>query len=224
MKTKARVILLGQGEGIMKTKARIILLGLVIAIALCYANFANAESNSAIGAAAQSGGTGAAVNLDFQITIPAFIYFRVGSTAAVIDQIQFAPTADEVATAATTAGTGGDLGSGTVTVSIVSNAGLGAGVDITETNNSGGNGLYDGTANYISYSQINTISNNGNLPAPVLSDAGSNSVNIAATAGTITNRQAQWTYTYDNPVTPPAAGTYGGLANGGRVTYTAATP
>ncbi len=72
MKTKARVILLGQGEGIMKTKARIILLGLVMAIALCYVNFANAESNSAIGA-----GATASARLDFQIVIPPFVYFRV---------------------------------------------------------------------------------------------------------------------------------------------------
>lgn len=208
----------------MKTTSKIFILGLVMVMALCYTNSANAESNFATGAAAQSGGAGAAVNLDFQIVIPAFIYFRVGSDLAAIDQIQFAPTADEVATAATTAGTGGDLGNGTVTVSIVSNAGLGAGVVVIETNNSGGNGLYDGVANYISYAQIITATNNGNLPAPILSNGASNSVNIAATAGAITNRQAQWTYTYNSPVTPPAAGTYGGLANGGRVTYTAATP
>jgi len=208
----------------MKTKARITLFGLVMVIALCYANFANAESNVATGAAAQSGGAGAAVNLDFQIVIPAFLYFRVGTIGSV-DTILFTPTADEVATAATTTGTGGDLGSGTVTVSVISNAGLGAGVDITETNNSGGLGLGDGgIVNYISYAQINTATNNGNLPAPQLSNGGSNSVNVPATAGAITNRQAQWTYTYNNPVTPPAAGTYGGAANGGQVTYTAATP
>ena len=208
----------------MKTKARVILLGLVMAIAFCYATSVRAESNFATGAAAQSGGAGAAVNLDFQIVIPTFIYFRVGSSGAAIDQIQFTPTADEVANAtAGIAGTGGDLGTGIVTVSLVSNAG---GVDITESNNSAGAGLGDGAGNYISYAQINTATNDGNLPAPVLSDAGSNSVSIPVTAGNITNRQAQWTYTYDNPATPPEAGTYGtgGAATGGRVTYTAAIP
>ncbi len=204
----------------MKTTSKIFILGLVMVMALCYTNSANAESNFATGAAAQSGGAGAAVNLDFQIVIPAFIYFRVGSDLAAIDQIQFAPTADEVATAATTAGTGGDLGNGTVTVSLVSNAG---GVRITETN-SGVTGLADGTGNFISYAQINTGTSDGNLPAPVLSNAASNIVNIAPTAGNVTDRQAVWTYTYDNPATPPEAGTYGGLANGGRVTYTAAIP
>ena len=61
MKTKVGIILLGQGEGIMKTKARIILLGLVMVIALCYVNFANAESNFATVAGPQS----TAVNLVF---------------------------------------------------------------------------------------------------------------------------------------------------------------
>jgi len=201
----------------MKTKARITLFGLVMVIGLCYANFASAESNFATGAAAVSGGTGAPVNLDFQIIIPQFIYFQVGAGGAGIEQIQFTPTADEVANAtAAIAGTGGDLGGGIVTVSLVSNAG---GVDITETNN-GVTGLDDGSGNFISYTQINTGTNNGNLPAPVLSDAGSNFVSITPTTGSITViRNVQWTYTYDNPATPPVPGTYDG-----RVTYTAAIP
>jgi len=222
MRTKAGIILLGQGEGIMKTKARVILLGLVMAIAFCYATSVRAETSFATGVAAQSGGTGAAVNLDFQIIIPEFIYFRVGSDLAVIDQILFSPTPAQVANAILgIAGTGGDLLGGTVTVSLVSNSG---GVDITETNNSGGSGLGDGTGNFISYGQINTATTDGNLPAPALSNSNLNSVSITPTSGAITNRQAQWTYTYDNPATPPAAGTYGGSANGGQVTYTAAVP
>ena len=228
MKTKAGIILLRQGEGIMKTKARIILLGLVMAVVFCYVTSVRAESNFVTGAAAGSGGTGAPVNLDFQIVIPAFIYFQVGTAGAGIDQILFSPTPAEVAGATLgIAGAGGDLGGGTVTVSLISNAGvIGSGVNITETNNSGGNGLAnaDGTATYINYAQINTGTNNGNLPGPLLSNGGSNSVNIANTAGVITNEQAQWTYTYDNPATAPAAGTYGGNAFGGRVTYTAAVP
>jgi len=206
----------------MKTISKIIILGLVMVVALCYANPASAESDFATGAAAQSSGTGASVNLDFQIVIPQFILFRVGSSGAAIDQIGFAPTADQVANATPgIAGTGGDVGSGTVTVRLVSNAG---GVDITETNNSGGSGLTDGSGHSISYGQINTATNDGNLSAPSLSDASSNSVSILPTSGNITVRQAQWTYTYDNPATIPEAGTYGGLANGGRVTYTAAIP
>ena len=229
MKTKAGIILLGQGEGIMKTKARIILLGLVMAVVFCYVTSVRADSDFATGAAAGSGGTGAAVNLDFQIVIPAFIYFQVGSSGAVIDLIQFTPAAAEVAAgtpgiAATLAS--GDVGNGTVTVSLISNGSLlGNGVNITQTNDGAG-GLGDGAGNFISYAQIITSTNNGALPAPPLSNAGPDTVNIANTSGNITNRQAQWTYTYNNPATPPEAGTYGtgGVAIGGHVTYTAAIP
>ncbi len=207
----------------MKTKARITLFGLVMVIGLCYANLASAESNFATGGAAQSGGGGAAVNLDFQIVIPQFIFFRVGSAGATVDLIEFTPTADEVANAtagiAATAASG-DLGSGTVTVSIVSNTTTVANpVVITETNDTMSSGLSDGSGNWISYNQINTGTNNGLLPAPDLSNSNSNSVSIAPNFGDITNIQAQWTYTYDNPGTPPVAGTYAG-----QVTYTAAIP
>jgi hypothetical protein len=120
------------------------------------------------------------------------------------------------------AGTGGDVGSGRVTVSLISNSGA---VTITETNNGGGNGLANGGTDYISYAQINTTdSGTGGIAPPPLSNGGGNSVAIATTSGNVTVRDSQWTYTYDNPATPPPAGTYGGQANGGRVTYTAAIP
>lgn len=221
MKTKAGIILLGQGEGIMKTKARIILLGLVMAIALCYVTSVRAESNFATGAAAQSAGAGASVNLDFQIIIPQFIFFRVGSAAA-IDQITFNPTATDVATpGAITAGTGGDLLGGRVTLRLVSNAGN---IRITENNNSVGAGLGNGSGSFISYAQISTATNDPTLPAPTLSDAGGNT-SFPTAVGNITNIQTDWLYTYNNPAIPPEAGTYGaGGGTGGRVTYTAAIP
>jgi hypothetical protein len=204
----------------MKTKARITLLGLVMVIALCYANLASAESNFATGAAAQSTGAGASVNLDFQIVIPQFIYFQVGTSGATIDPIQFAPTATDVATpGAITAGTGGDLTGGRVTLRLVSNAGN---IRITENNNSGSAGLGNGSS-FISYAQISTATTDPNLPAPTLSDAGGNT-SFPVAVGNITNIQTDWLYTYTNPAAPPEAGTYGGVANGGRVTYTAAIP
>ena len=198
----------------MKTKARITLLGLVMVITLCYVNFASADSDFAIGSPAT-----ASVDLDFQIVIPNFIYFRVGTAVpGTVDVINFNPTATDVATpAAVTAGTGGDAGPGAVNVDVISNGGN---ITITEANNSGGNGLYDGTANYISYAQINTGS--PVIPAPALSDAGGTTSTILS-AG-VTNLSDVWTYTYTNPATPPVAGTYGTAANGGRVTYTAAIP
>lgn len=206
----------------MKTKARLTLFGLVMIIALCYTNFAKAESNSATGGAAGSGGAGASVNLDFQINIPQFIFFRVGSSAAVVDQITFSPTAADVATpGAITAGTGGDLTGGRVTLSLVSNAGS---IRITENNNSAGAGLGNGSGSFISYAQISTATNDPDLPAPTLSDAGGNT-SFPVAVGSITNIQTDWLYTYTNPATPPAAGTYGASGGtGGRVTYTAAIP
>ena len=47
-------------------------------------------------------------------------------------------------------------------------------------------------------------------------------MNVAVTGGNVTNRTAQWTYTFNNSALY-ASGTYGGVGvNNGRVTYTAA--
>jgi len=212
MKTKANT---------MKTKARITLFGLVMVIALCYANFANAESNVATGVAAQSGGSGASAMLNFRIVIPEFIYFRVGSSGGTIDTVNFEPTADDVYNG--TAGIAATAGSGAVNVRLVSNAG---GVRITPSNNSSGAGLGDGGGvNYISYAQINSASDDPALPAPALLNSGGTSVDITPNVNAnVTNITATWTYTYNNPADPPAAGIYGTAANGGQVTYTAAVP
>lgn len=200
----------------MKTTSKIFILGLVMVIGLCYANSASAESDVATGAAAQSAGAGASARLNFQIEIPRFIYLRVGQAGLGIDTVRFDPTAEQVAEG--TAGITGTAGSGSVYVSLISNAG---GVTITPTN-SNGNGLSDGgaTPNYISYGQIETASNVGALQAPELTNAGGTSVSITPNiSANVTNISATWTYTYDNPTDPPAAGTYTG-----QVTYTAAIP
>jgi len=194
----------------MKTKARITLFGLVMVIGLCYANFASAESNFATGAGPQS----AAVNLDFQIVIPKFIYFRVGPAGALnIDTINFNPTATDVTTpGAITAGTGGDAGGGgAVNVDLISNGGN---ITITTANDGGGNGLVDGT-NYISYDQIFTT-DGGNIAAPDLTNAGAAAPVVINSTG-VTVESDVWTYTYENPAAPPVPGSYTG-----RVTYTAA--
>ena len=194
----------------MKTKARITLFGLVMVIALCYANIASADTDSATGA-----GATASVDLDFQIVIPSFIYFRVGTAVpGTVDVINFNPTGTDVATpGAITAGTGGDAGGGAVNVDVISNGGN---ITITELNDGGGTGLSDGGSNNISYAQIITA-DGGNISAPTLSDAAANTVTILS-AG-ITVESDVWTYTYSNPATPPVAATYTG-----RVTYTAAIP
>ncbi len=200
MKTKAST---------MKTKARITLFGLVMVIALCYVNLARAESNFATGA-----GASASARLDFQIVIPRFVYFRVGTAGAGnIDTINFNPTATDVATpGALTAGTGGDAGGGAVNVDLVSNGGN---ITITPTNDGGGTGL-NSLSGSISYAQI-TSADGGNITAPTLTDAGGAPVNILS-AG-VTALSDTWTYTYTNPAAPPLPDTYSG-----QVTYTAAIP
>jgi hypothetical protein len=180
-----------------------------------------AESNSAAGASPS-----ASARLDFQVVIPGILRFQVGDAGTGnINLIEFqpaGPTLGDDSDVAATAGSG-DLGNGAVTVSVVSNAGQ---VTITETNNSGGAGLDNGAGDTIPYSEILTTSGDaGNLPAPVLSNNASNSSQPSISAGTrVTVRNSTWTYSYDNSDIYPE-GTYGGVnTQGGRVTYTAATP
>lgn len=192
----------------MKTTSKILILGLVMVMALCYANPVAAETDFDTGAGAE-----ADVRLNFQIVIPSFVYFRVGTAGAGnIDTINFSPTATEVATGAITAGTGGDAGGGAVNVVLISNGGN---ITITPSNDGGGSGLSDGSGNNISYAQINT-GDGGTISAPALSDAGGTPVTIVSGVTTLSD---VWTYTYTNPATPPVSGNYSG-----QVTYTASIP
>ena len=178
-----------------------------------------AEATSDSGATPLS----AAARLDFQINIPGILRFRVGSDAGTIDLVQFSPTAANLGDNSDIAGTGGDLTGGEVTVDLFSNAGQ---VTITPTNNSGGAGLDNGLSDTISYDEILTSSSDASvLPVPVLSDAGGTTSQPPPTSGLrVTNLTESWTYTYDNTAVYPE-GTYGGIGTqGGRVTYTAASP
>jgi hypothetical protein len=180
-----------------------------------------AESNSDVG-----GSPSASARLDFQIVIPGILRFQVGTAGTnAVDLIEFQPAGatlgDDSDTTATASS--GNLGNGAVTVSLISNAGQ---VTITETNSSGGAGLDNGAGDYIPYSEILTTSADAtNFPAPTLSDSGSNTSQPVISGGTkVTVRNSSWTYTYDNSTVYPE-GTYGGVdTQGGRVTYTAATP
>jgi len=189
----------------MKTRTKVMVLGLVMAMVFCYAGIVGAGSSSDTGA-----GASAAVNLDFQIVIPSFIYFRVGTVGGTVDTIVFSPSADEVATAAQDiAGTGGDQSGGTVTAILISNGGA-----VTlEANGNGG--LSDGS-NTIDFSTIGTSTSNPSFQPPVLSN-GTNTT--SPSSGPITNLSSTWTYDFDMPASVPAVGTYLG-----QVTYTASIP
>ena len=179
-----------------------------------------ADSDSDSGAAPLS----ASANLDFRVVIPAILRFRVGTDGnGNIDEIQFDPAVVTLGDGTDTSATsGGDISPGVVTVSLLSNAGQ---ITITESNNSSGNGLDNGAGDFIPYTEILTASSNGDFPAPALSDAANNDETVTPSSGNgkVTNRSGTWTYTYDNTDVYPA-GDYGGSANGGRVTYTAASP
>ena len=184
-----------------------------------------AESNTAADPA-----VGATARLDFRITIPGVLRFRVGSAGiGNVDIIDFDPPAASLGNSAvTTQGTGGDgTGPGMVTVDLFSNTGP---VTISEENNGSGNGLSTGPGpnnDTIPYSEIITTSNDpATFAAPQLSDSAKNTSAPTPTSGNgkVTNRTTTWSYAYANTATYPE-GTYGGAdTNGGRVTYTAATP
>lgn len=160
----------------------------------------------------------AAVNLDFRIRIPSFLFFQVGSAAGTIDQIDFVQTAAGVPLNSPVAG------SSTVAVTLRGNSGP---ISITPANNSAGLGLGTGTPadGYISYADIAgaVTAGDATLASPALTNAGGTPVNVPVSAGQVTNKTATWTFTY-TPTSIPAAGDYGTQTNGGRVTYTASMP
>ena len=190
------------------------------ALALAAAG-ANAHADATFGSGTPPS---AAVNLDFSIVVPGLLYFRVGTDiAGHVNQLTFTPTTANVGTSAPMGGTGGDSAASAVNVAIRANVGQ---VTITESNNSGGNGLGTGVAadGFIPYTEIFTTSSDGALPPPSLSNVGGNTSQPALSSGKVTTRTAVWTYGYHNRILP-APGTYGaGGGSGGRVTYTATAP
>jgi hypothetical protein len=190
----------------------------------------HAESNLQNGAASPLTAT---AHVDFQITIPKFLFLRIGTgtgTAAggwvangTIDLISWAPASGTVGNGVALAGTGGDLTGGVETAVVVANGG-----NVTLSSTTLG-ALNDGVGDTISYATIQTTSHKLTsapmLKAPALVDGGSSTVVVVPTGKNKTvQRDAKWTYTYANATTPPG-GTYGGVnTNNGRVTYTASVP
>ena len=198
------------------------------AAAIAAPMLATAESNVQTGAGALT----ATAHVDFQITIPKFLFLRVGTGTgsitpavafannAAVDLITWAPTAAQVGSGVL-AGTGGDLTGGVETAIVVANNG-----NVTLSSTTTGP-LSDGAGDTISYATITTTASANTtgtvLAAPALANAATTSVTLTA-VGKIVQQDAKWAYTYANATTPPA-GTYGGInTNGGRVTYTASVP
>jgi len=198
----------------MKHTCKLTALATALSLAVAVPSQVFAEANTTTGA----GPLSTNARIDFQISIPRMLRFRVGSAAG-IDLIDFQPTLADVGNGtdiSATAGSG-DLGNGDVTVQVASNAG-----QVTINHDSNGVSLSNGNGDTIPYTEILTASSDAaNLAAPVLGTAGNSQPTLT---GGLTNHSATWTYTYDNSVMYPS-GVYGGVnTNGGRVTYTASTP
>jgi hypothetical protein len=208
-------------------RTSIVVKGILAAAAATVPLLCNAESTFTTGAASPLTAT---AHVDFQITIPKFLFLRVGTgtgtatggyaTLGTIDLITWSPTAAQVGSGVL-AGTGGDLAGGTETAVVVANNGA---VTLSSTTTGP---LSDGTGDTISYATITTTASHNTtgttLPAPALADGATTNTTVPA-VGKIVQQDAKWAYTYANATSPPA-GTYGGVGlNGGRVTYTASVP
>lgn len=190
-----------------------------------------AESNYQTGGGAPVTAT---AHVDFQITIPKFLFLRVGkgngtslvgsgwATNPAIDLLTWAPSASFVGTGAIPP-TGGDALAGAAeTAAVVANNGN---VSLSSTTTGK---LNDGAAgDTISWSQITVVSQNLNsttpLAHPLLADGATTNITLTA-VNKVVQQDALWAYTYANTTIPPA-GTYGGVnTQNGRVTYTASVP
>jgi len=210
-------------------KTSIALKTLLGAASLALPLTALAESNFQTGA----GPLAATAHVDFQITIPKILYFRVGTGSSyttgvlspsdgTINLITFAPAAAAIGNGTAVAGVGGDLLTGIETAAVVSNSGN---VTLTSTTTA----LVDAAGDVLPNTQISAAStpltSGTALPVVPLVNAGTSAgVVIPAPASKVIIQDAKWTFTYLNSVTP-AAGTYGGIGvQGGRVLYTATMP
>jgi hypothetical protein len=196
------------------------------------------EAGSAVTTTANGAGNYvAAVQVNFQVTIPQMLYLRVGTGSAyttgafannpAVDALTFAPTAAQVGNGtAVNASSGGDISTGVETAAVVSNGGT---VTLVATN---GGALADGAGDTINYNQITTtaatLSTTTALTPPTLANNTSNTVTLAPATGKVIDEDAKWTFQYANTAgVVPGAGTYGGTsvaANNGTVTYTATVP
>jgi hypothetical protein len=186
------------------------LLTVSLVMATCTPAIVMAEAASDSGA----GALFAAARLNLRVTIPRFLYFRVGQSSGTGDQITFAPLDTEIGDSTSIAGTGGDAAGGSgASVAVRGNGGQ---ITITESNDGGVGGLGTGVGN-ISLSEITVTSSNGALDTPTLSDGGGNTSTPTLSGGNVTSRTADWTYAYDNTTTPES-GDYDA-----EITYTASS-
>lgn len=165
----------------------------------------------------------ATARLNFSITIPKVLFLGVGTGATTtppanntnIDTVSF-----DFTSSASSVGNGTPLASATVPVRVIGNNG-----QITLIASTMGP-LTNGGSNpdFISWSEITATSDQATLPSPSIPPSGNGmAVNVTANAGKVTNRSANWSFSYANSALV-APGTYGGTTINGQVTYTASMP
>lgn len=171
-------------------------------------------------------------NLDFVVNIGQFVFLRVGTGAypnpsATVDTVGFAlaPTIPAGAVVPTNGSNKSVAWNGLVPTSVApatttlpvevrSNAGQ---ISLTATATSS---LSNGSSS-IPLSQILISSDQSTLPAPIVPDTGTGSaVSVTGTtfSNLVTQRAANWTFSYANTFTP-APGAYAGT-----ITFTATSP
>jgi hypothetical protein len=197
----------------------------MVAAAASISTAAQAESRFVTGTASP---LTASANLDFTVTIPKFVYVRIGTgTNAAnntnVDNLVFTVPAANVGDGVAVAGTGGDLTGGQVTARVTGNNGTIAFSSTTL------GALNNGAGDTISWGQM-AVAVTANTSAtalahPTLVDGATTTINLTPTSGTkVTNLDARWTYSYRNQ-NIVAAGTYGGVnTQNGRVTYAVSMP
>jgi hypothetical protein len=202
---------LGQTHAQTRARAaRVLRLGWVGLFVLFMAKPVHAESTLTAGAG------DASARLNFSVVIPRILFLGVGTmtttparaTNATVDTVAFTYTNPALV------GTGAapnTTTNGTVAVSLFGNNGQ---VTLSVTNPANLLGSAGNTVT-IPFTSITAATSAATLPVPAF---GGTSVQPTLSGGRITNRTANWTYTYANTVSAPAD-TYSG-----QVTYTAAMP
>lgn len=215
----------------MKTRTPLVTRLGQTALTLCAATAGaavQAESNFVVTA---TGAFTATARLDFNVNIPRLLYLQVGSGSnfsnnASIDLIDFAVPVAVLGDGSPVAGTGGDLGAGSVSVRVLGNGGNIALKSSTTGPLSTGPG---GTS--IAWNQIGVAVGAHPTPTVGFTNTGiahpafdSASGTILTASNGLVQQEGKWTYSYLNQALV-AAGTYGGAGvNNGRVTYTASMP
>lgn len=192
-----------------------LLLQSALALTLATPLMASAESQLVTGAGS------AVARLDFRVTIPRVLFLAVGTgagafaTNTTIDTVTFDYTSNPAAVG--TGATAGAVTGNVVPVRVVGNNG-----QVTLAASTTG-ALTNGTADTIPWSEISATSNLAALPSPAIPNTGAGAAsNVTLSSGTkITDRTANWTFSYANSAVV-APGTYG--TTNGRVTYTASMP